>query len=168
MQAKISAMKKMYLALALLMLGAGSCKQESESTEVDLKSALPGTWESVSINVIVNSVNNTDSSYVFDVPEKLWTQKLGIRPIKTYYKEENNNYFSEYYDLKDSLINTTRGKWYVFGDSLTLVTPEATYEYEVSVNGGLGNFRSLMDWDGDGEKDDEYVGVQRKVSKYAK
>ena len=166
MRAKIAIMRKMFLLLVLLVLCAGSCQKEQKNQEIDLATTLPGTWESVSINVKVNSVNNTDSSYVFDVPEKLWTKKLGVRPIKTYYTTENNNYTSEYYDLNDSLINKTRGKWYIFGDSLRLVTPEATYEYEVSVSGGLGNFRSLMDWDGDGQLDDEYNGVQRKISKY--
>ena len=161
-------MKKMYLLLALLLVGAASCQKEKETTETDIKTELPGTWESVSINVKVNTVNNTDSSYVFDVTEKNWSRTLGIQPIKTFYKNENNNYISEYYDLNDSLINVTRGKWYVFGDSLTLVTPEATYEYEVSLDGGRGTFRSLMDWDGDGQMDDEYNGVQRKISRYTK
>lgn len=134
------------------------------AAQVDLKKAIPGVWESVSLQVIVHSVDNTDSSYVFDVPEERWISTLGVKPIKTFY-ELDNKYRSEYRDRNDSLVNETRGIWNVFGDTLMLIAPDATYQYEVTLKNGLGEFRSLLDWDGDGQEDDEYLGIQRYVSR---
>lgn len=159
----------------LFLLFAGliySCQTNSDPSEntsedtvkLDLKTAIPGVWESVSIQVIVNSVNNTDSAYVFDVPEERWINILGIKPIKTYY-EPDNKYRSEYRARNDSLVNETRGIWNVFGDTLMLIAPDATYQYDVSIKNGLGTFHCFLDWDGDGQEDDEYTGIQRFVSK---
>ncbi len=156
---------KLFFLLALVL---SSCQKSETPESVDLKEMMPGTWESVSIKVVVNSVSNTDSSYVFDVPEKLWKEKLGVQPVKTYYQAEENKFYSEYIDLDGNITNVERGKWYVFGDTLMRVTPDATYQYEVAISGGVGTFKSMMDWDGDGNEDDEYSGVQRKISNYTK
>lgn len=156
-----------YLLLLLLVgcqSGADPDQQTQEASPVDLKKAIPGVWESVSIRVDVNSFNNTDSSYVFEVPEERWLNTLGVKPIRTYY-ENDNKYRSEYRDRADSLVNETRGIWNVFGDTLMLIAPDATYQYEVKIEKGLGKFRSLLDWDGDGQEDDEYVGIQRYISR---
>ena len=126
---------------------------------------MPGTWESVSMRVIVQSANATDSSQVFDVPEKDWQIKLGAR-IRRYFQPDQNTYYRSYFNSKGEKINEERGKWYVFGDSLMLVTPQATYNYEVTLTGTRASLFSMVDWDGDGAKDDEYTEVQRKISNY--
>lgn len=155
------------MAGILLVAAIISCSSDSAGEgAIDLHQVMPGTWEAVSVHVIVNTALNQDSSYVFEVKEREWKRKLGVQPIKTYYLTKDNGYRSEYYNLEDSLVNVTRGRWFVNGDSLRLVTPEATYEYEVSVSKGLGTFRALMDWDGDGQEDDNYTGIQRRISRY--
>ena len=161
-------MIKIIKLFSFLLLLLCSCQKSESPESVDLKELMPGTWESVSIKVVVNSVSNTDSNYVFDVPEKHWKEKLGVQPVKTYYQTEENKFYSEYIDLDGNITNVERGKWYVFGDTLMRVTPEATYQYEVAIRGGVGTFTSMMDWDGDGNEDDEYSGVQRKISNYTK
>ncbi len=156
--------------LGIVLFSCTSESSKSNAPQQNLLAVMPGTWESVSINVRVNSANNQpDSSYVFDVPEKDWRRILGVQPIKTYYEPgAGSTYYSEYIDLDGKITQVTRGKWFVQGDSLLLVTPEASYQYEVLIEGGKGTFHSFIDWDGDGEEDDEYTGVQRKISKYVK
>lgn len=163
-------MKIPYLTLALVLIFA-ACKNESpESQEtsapsIDLKQEMPGIWESVSIRVQVNSPEDQDSSYVFEVLEENWVSTLGIKPIRTYY-EVDNKYRTEYISRFDSLTNVKRGMWNTFGDTLMLIEPDASYQYTVKLMGnGLAEFKSLLDWDGDGQEDDEYTGIQRLVSK---
>ena len=160
--------KSSFLLIVLCFLFA--CKQDlrepiKENTVLDLKTALPGVWESVSVRVDINTANNTDSTDLFEVREENWEKTLGIKPIRTYY-ELDNKYRTEYRSRTDSLANLKRGIWNTFGDTLMLIEPDVTYQYIVSLKpNGLAEFRSTLDWDGDGQEDDEYVGVQRFVSK---
>jgi hypothetical protein len=48
------------------------------------------------------------------------------------------------------------------GDSLLMIDHQATYRYQVFVEGDVAEFRSIVDWDNDGKVDDEYFGVQHK------
>ena len=154
--------------VAFLVLVLSQCQSDNNHTDknrIDLMEVMPGTWESISVNVTVNSVNNTDSAYVFSIEEADWKRKLGVQPLRHYYAADRN-YRRESRSIKDTLIDLTRGKWFINGDSIRLVTPEATYEYEVTIDNGISTFRSLLDWDNDGAQDDEYIGVQRKISRY--
>ncbi|MBR9921717.1 MAG: hypothetical protein GYB31_12835 [Bacteroidetes bacterium] len=159
---------KTLLFLACLALITFSCHSPEgktdtpETNEVNLDSLLPGTWENISLEVVVNSFNNTDSSYSILVPRGEWEAKLGIKPIRTTY-ETNNTYRSEYRDLKDSLVQTTRGIWNVFGDTLMLIESDATYEYLVRARKSAVEFTAILDWDGDGREDDLYKGIQAKA-----
>ena len=98
----------------------------------------------MSLRVDINTANGTDTSYVFEVREEEWISRLGVKPVKTYYKLDNK-YEQVFTSLTDTILSTSRGMWNVFGDTLMMVEPNAT-------------------WDGDGEEDDDYVGVHRKIS----
>ncbi|MXV17278.1 hypothetical protein [Hufsiella ginkgonis] len=37
-----------------------------------------------------------------------------------------------------------------------------TYKYKLSINGNIARFNGIIDFDGDGKTDDEYIGKQRK------
>lgn len=134
------------------------------TSRVDLLNALPGTWEAVSLRVLVNTADGTDSSYVFEVKEEEWVRRLGALPVKTYFMP-NHKYRQEFRGINDSLLNTSRGIWNVFGDTLMMIEANATYQYQVSLRNGLAEFRDQLDWDGDGQNDDEYLGVHRKISR---
>ena len=154
------------LAILCLVHCQSNNDSSNQSDQPLLEEVMPGTWEAVSIYVKVNSVNNqTDSSYIFEIYENDWGPKLGVKPVKHYY-ESDRNYSFESRTIVDSLINRTRGKWFVNGDSIRIVTPVATYEYEVLFDGATVTLESLLDWDGDGVFDDEYTGKQRKISRY--
>lgn len=154
-----------FFLLALLI----SCSSEPGATSQsaneaqDLKADLPGTWESVSVRVDINTADGTDTSFVFEVREEEWMQRLGVKPVRTYYKPDRK-YEQVFTSLTDSLLSTTRGIWNVFGDTLMMVEPNATYHYETALENGLIKLKARLDWDGDGEADDDYLGVHRKIS----
>ena len=152
-----------YLLLAILSCQTAESTENEESIEstISLEDYIVGEWENVSLEVVVNSHNNTDSSFSILVPKGSWEEKLGIKPIQTHY-DSNNTYQSVYRSLNDSIVQTTRGIWNVFGDTLMLIESDATYEYSVRLRDSLGEFRAILDWDGDGKIDDTYKGIQVK------
>jgi len=155
----------MFLSTLVFSLGCARETKNKVDQGLDLKKELPGTWESISIKVTINSPDSIpDSTDYLIVEEENWIKVLQIKPIRTYY-EIDNKYRSEYRDFRDSIFSITRGIWNVFGDTLLMITPEETYQYQVKIENGLGTFTSFMDWDGDGLQDDEYVGTQRFISK---
>lgn len=139
--------------------------EENQNTNLDIKTILPGTWEAIGFSVHVNSFHGTDSTFIMNVEPGEWESKLQMRPIVTEYSADNR-YRSLYRNLADSLVRTERGIWNVFGDTLMLISPEATYQYEVIQKGETLEFRSLLDWDGDGLEDDEYIGIQKIMKKH--
>jgi hypothetical protein len=156
-----------YLVLAfILMLG---CRQEGNQNTTDtalasLQDNLPGTWEAVSVYVTINSTDNqVDSTTTFEIKESEWITRMGVKPVKTAYQPDNK-YRQSFSAVNDSLLSENKGLWNVFGDTLVMIEPSATYQYEVGIANGLATFKALLDWDGDGEEDDEYVGVHRKIS----
>lgn len=135
---------------------------EVQNTPLDLKTVLPGTWETIAFQVNINTFQNTDSTFVMEVKSGEWEAKMQMRPILTEYAVDNR-YYIIYNSLKDSLLRTDRGIWNVFGDTLMLISPEATYQYEVLKKDSHLELRSVLDWDGDGVEDDEYIGIQKFI-----
>jgi hypothetical protein len=140
--------------------------QQNAAATSQLNQQLPGTWEAVSVQVQLNSVNNiADSNEIFTIKEEEWIGRLGVKPVKTFYQADNK-YRQEFTGLNDSIMSLNRGMWNVFGDTLMMIEPTTTYQYTVMIKSGLAEFRAMVDWDGDGEEDDAYLGVHRKISKY--
>ncbi|MEL7119023.1 MAG: hypothetical protein AAFO07_06270, partial [Bacteroidota bacterium] len=130
----------------------------------DVAESIVGTWQAVSIRVAMNSFEGTELDSIFEVSEEYWIDRFSIKPVITKYQPDNK-YVQTFYNQYDSLINEAKGIWNVFGDTLMLIEPNATYTYQVEMDKGLARFNALLDWDGDGAEDDEYVGVHRYVSK---
>ena len=157
------------IVLFILLVGIISCQpgspevETSEEAPLLLDSLIIGKWENVSLTVDVATANSSDSSYTFLVPTGQWENKLGIRPIQTSFSE-NNTYRSEYYNLDDSLVRVAKGIWNTFTDTLLLIEADGTYEYICRYRHPFMEFRSVLDWDGDGELDDTYMGVQQRVA----
>lgn len=139
-----------------------SQEASQQTTTADLKSAIPGTWETVSFRVTVNAIDSLNEPSIFEVEENTWLDKMGVQPIKTQFTADNK-FRQEYLDRSDSLLQLTRGIWNVFGDTLMLIAPDATYQYQVDLQTERAEFRCYLDWDGDGQEDDEYIGIQRVV-----
>lgn len=149
--------------IMMLSLFAMSCGRE-KATQLDLQTHLPGLWEAELLKVKVNTANNTDSTYTFEANADNWIQQFQVKPFRTYYQEDNK-YRIEHRMLNDSLLNMSRGIWNVFGDTLIRIESNATYQYIVKLEPGRLEYHALVDWDGDGQEDDEYLEVQRFLEK---
>ena len=141
----------------------GPTEETSETTST-LAEDLAGTWESVSLKVFVRTYQSTDSSFIIDVQERDWVETFGMKPTKMVF-QPNDKYYSEHRSSIDTLIDMTRGLWQTEMDTIQMVAEDGTtYRYRVKVRNGLSEFRAFVDWDADGEEDDEYIEIKRLVS----
>jgi len=161
-------MKQFYVWMFALMLLSACRGEQNESSESeqkpDLKKELPGTWEMVSLRVDINSFDNRDTTVVFEIKEAEWEKAYRVKPSRTYF-EMDNQYRQEFRSVVDTLISENRGMWNTFGDTLMLIEPDTSYRYIIGIERGLAEFRSTVDWDGDGQEDDDYLGIHRRVSR---
>lgn len=127
-----------------------------------LEEEIIGEWRNVSMKIKVNTYNHSDTSFIVDINEDNWDLKMTVKPIITTINEDGT-YMSEFRNSFDSLIYQPRGTWLIDGDTLIMQDHQATYKYQIFIDGDRAEFRSLLDWDGDGAADDEYFGVQRKT-----
>lgn len=148
------------MCLACGQVGEG---EGTASSKPDFEKLLPGTWEAVSLYVDVQSALNEDTSFVFRINDGDWRKLFQVLPPRTYF-EADNKYRIEYRDLRDSVMSFDRGIWNVLGDTLMMIEPTVTYQYILSEQNGLIELRGMRDWDEDGEEDDEYREVKRRVS----
>ena len=164
-------MRQIIYTFIVLSLGFWACESTEKAPETaasemtsNLTEELSGTWESVSLKVFVKTYENTDSSFIIDVQERDWEASFGMRPTKMVF-QPNDKYYSEHRSTIDTLIDITRGLWKLEADTIQMVTEVGvTYRYRVKVRNGLSEFRAFVDWDGDGEEDDEYIEIKRLVS----
>lgn len=131
--------------------------------KVDLQVILFGIWEFVFLCVDINMVNGIDIFYVFEVWEEEWISWLGVKFVKIYYKLDNK-YEQVFISFMDIILSMSWGMWNVFGDMFMMVELNVIYYYEVGIENGLISLKVCLDWDGDGEEDDDYVGVYWKIS----
>jgi hypothetical protein len=128
----------------------------------DLSDRLIGEWRNTSLRIILHTANGGDGSEEKNFDESNWEEQFGMKPSRTFFQGDGS-YYTEYRDLDDSVFQVANGKWSVTGDSLIMVEPDFTYRYQVDIQDGLGEFTALIDGDEDGEWDDTYIEVQRKV-----
>lgn len=131
----------------------------------DLEKQVYGEWYSVALRLTMNSYNNQPGEKKFEVMPGEWEEKMNIRPISTFYKEDGT-YNVAHYNFQDSLIYAPAGRWKIIGDTIilrdTFPVPGLTYHYKVTINVDELEFRGIEDSDGDGQADDNYFGVQRR------
>lgn len=137
--------------------------EDSENTELDLKSALQGTWQTFQINVAVNSADGRDTFRTESLTEDVWEEVFGMEP-PVYYFQPDQKFRLIHRNLAGEVVGDSRGLWNTFGDTLMLIEAEETNQFLVKVGGGKAAFRNFQDWDEDGEVDDEYQGLLRQIS----
>jgi hypothetical protein len=121
-----------------------------------------GEWRTESMRIWVRTYNKTDTSFIVDINDDNWDLKMTIEPITTTVFEDGT-YISEFRNSFDSIIYKPEGTWMIDGDSLFMEDHQAQYKYQIFIDGDRAEFKSVVDWDGDGDIDDEYFGVQRKT-----
>ncbi|MCB0636597.1 MAG: hypothetical protein KDC54_08265 [Lewinella sp.] len=159
----------LWTLLTAALIGWAACQSEgdrggsaSEAEAVDLKKELPGAWQTIRINVAVNTADGRDTFVMNELTEEVWSRAFGMQP-PVYYFQPDQKYRVEHRTLNDDLFSLERGIWNVFGDTLMLITDSATYQYRVRLRDGMASFRGFRDWDEDGQEDDEYQGVFRLI-----
>ena len=142
---------------------SGNSKKENtfEATE------LTGEWNNLSIKIDIRSKNNSDTNEVFEVNRPEWEEKLKIKPIRTFFRSDST-WNSAHYNLEDSLVYNPSGKWWINEDKLVILqdfpSPDTT-SYSLLLKKDTASFETLLDWDMDGKKDDNYFGRQVKVKR---
>ncbi|MCB0644493.1 MAG: hypothetical protein KDC44_22770 [Phaeodactylibacter sp.] len=128
-----------------------------------LDSMILGEWESVQLHILVHSFQQQpDSSFSIQVDPGEWPDKLGLSSSTTTFYRDHK---FERIDLgTDQTVKASaKGIWNLFGDTtLVFIERNATYRYELSYTLNRLLLESLLDWDGDGETDDEYLMELRK------
>jgi hypothetical protein len=155
--------QKSRLLAVVLVLSTMGCGEYSDA-QLNLKQTLPGMWITSRIEVTINSLNGTDTTIVEKVEENTWRNRFFVHPPE-YYFGSDNKYRRVHRSLADTLISNARGLWNTFGDTLMLIEPDATYQYVVSKENEQIIFKTMVDWDGDGQTDDEFSSWQRLLRK---
>lgn len=159
-----------YLSFFLLLTTCFACQSETDTTTKTATSLqrkdLIGTWEQTTLLITYNSNSGIeDSITVFEVKEENWVQTLSIQPVRSIFMPDST-FRQEFRTPSDSLYSRQRGLWNLIDDTLIMITPEATYTYQIELSGsGLSHYRSVLDWDGDGVEDDAYEATHRLVSR---
>jgi hypothetical protein len=153
--------KSILLIVPIIIFSAFSIKLNNSE---DLRKQLIGQWRNLTIHIDIMSADNTDKKEVWEANESNWEKQFKIKPIHTYFKEDNT-FYSEYYTLKDSMFYRPTGKWTLKGNNLTFYYEKPkvdTLYFTVSIKDNIATFHGILDWDEDGKKDDIYDGTQRK------
>ena len=155
------------VGMLVFVLACYGCQQESTSGEeektTDLNQFMQGTWQTTQISVAVNTAEGLDSFRVEQLTEQVWEVQFGMKP-PIFYFQPDQKFRREHRSIADALVDSSRGMWNTFGDTLMLIEENATYQYTVKTGDGRVAWRTLVDWDEDGEVDDEYQSVHRLIS----
>lgn len=164
-------MKKQAYFFAIIAITAllPSCKptpaKEALKAPTTLSEALVGQWRNLTIEVEQLTVHDSDSTSLFRVDSSNWEAKLGIRPIRTYFNADGS-FRSEHYNLADSLVLNPTGTWKFVNDDLLEMITTAPFQdttfCRTLLMGDTVRFDCMVDWDQDGQKDDRYIGVQKR------
>jgi len=155
-------MKKIILPLAVFWCLVASFGFQQDT----LRRQLIGEWRNVYLKIKLNINDKAAQPTVTEADSATWEARLGIKPIRTHFNQDNT-YYSEYRNLKDSIVRRASGTWNIVGDSLTMTQtkPDAsTLKMHVSIKGDHATFTGIIDFNGDGKKNDDYFGIQKKFS----
>ena len=156
-----------FFLFCCLQACSDEASQASDTNDVvkSTEEQLVGEWRNTYLKVTMPGHKNTDTTSVLEVTEATWQEQLKIQPIRTFFRSDGT-FNSEHRNLNDSIVYNPAGKWFVRDNTLhmtdTFPKPGVTYKFKVDINDRIAEFRGLLDWDGDGKEDDEYIGRQRK------
>lgn len=149
----------------LLMLVLAGCSQATKEKGEVKENPLIGEWRNLTIRVEMDKKQGEPTS-VFEANEATWEEKVKIKPIRTYFREDST-FNSEHFNLKDSLVLNPEGTWTATEGEIEMTTLKPfsdTTSCTYSIEGDVITFGCWVDWDEDGEKDDWYVGTQKRYN----
>lgn len=149
----------------LLMLVLAGCTQGTKDKDEVKQNPLIGEWRNLTIRVEMDKKHGEPTS-IFEANEATWEEKVRIKPIRTYFREDNT-FNSEHFNLKDSLVLNPEGTWTATEGKMEMITLKPfsdTTSCTYSIAGDVITFGCWVDWDEDGKKDDWYVGTQKRYN----
>ncbi len=160
-----------YFIFTFLLLFFFSCgsdqaadQNQSSSPAQPLAEALLGTWEIIDFQVNVPSYLGEDSTVVESVKEADWVKIYGVKPARTTFTPDGK-LKRTYYFANGQISDITHGLWKAEGDSLTFIEPGVVYRYFPQLVGEKLRLQGRVDWDKDGEQDDDYSANFRLVGR---
>lgn len=160
------------LSGVLLTLILSCSKSNSSSSKVERPSSavLVGTWESEELTIRIHSAFGiADSTVILQANRDNWQDKMGLEPIVTTFRPDNT-FSAIYRELDGSLRSESSGYFELISqDSLIIrrVKPgvETIRHAWVMKNDSVYGFSSTIDYDRDGERDDEMFALNRRISR---
>ena len=127
-----------------------------------IQQKLVGEWRNIYLKIVTHHPGKEPQ--IIKADSANWVATLGIKPIRTHFNGDGS-YYSEYRTPKDSLFKTASGTWLVRNDSLIMSQQKpvtSLLKLHVKLDNDIATFSGVIDFEGDGLADDEYLGMQRK------
>ncbi|MBI1193584.1 MAG: hypothetical protein GC205_10475 [Bacteroidetes bacterium] len=156
-----------YSMLAVLVL---SCADQPKAAPKKYPGAemLVGTWQSEELTVRLHSAYGIADSFAeVQAKRNNWVAVMGLLPIETTFNMDYT-YSAVYREPDGSIRSETSGYFEMFGqDSLLihrLVPSKETIRHSwVQKNDSVYGFSSLVDYDRDGQVDDELFAINKRI-----
>lgn len=135
----------LFALLPLLFSCSSDAPVNAEPSPTFKRNDFYGVWQGVSFKARVNAgLGIEDSITSFEIQEANWEQTLSVKPVLTYYYADST-FRQEFISLDGVVYDSIRGLWNVMGDTILLISPQATYQYKFSMNAGLSEYRGFID-----------------------
>ena len=157
-------LKHLYIASFVLSLMLSACSP-TKNIQDDLHKKLVGEWRNVYVKIKINNPE-AGKSVIMEADSTNWEEKLDIKPIRTFFKEDGT-YYSEFRDIKDSITGSPSGLWSLKGDTISMTQNKqggTVTKMRLRIAKDKATFSGMIDFQGDGKADDEYFGIQRRFS----
>lgn len=149
-------MKQLQFILIGLILISCSPKKENSLQE----SELIGKWTNLSLLVTMKRLEKEDS--ILHASEGEWEDVLEIKPIISEFKEDGT-FKAQYSNLNEEIIKEDQGTWFIRNDSLIIEIDGKHTAYHFTIKNDRVFYKAILDWDGEGQNNDFYDGVQIKI-----
>ncbi len=154
----------LYCALLLSLL-ACEAKEPPPPPEPPFSERILGTWETVEVEATSPTYQGLDTTVHQIIREADWGRLYGVRPSRTVYTNDGK-LKRTYYNSAGQVTDVTNGLWREKGtDSLLVIEPNTTLNYRYQLEGERLTLTGVIDWDYDGEVDDDYRAILRLVSR---
>ena len=150
-----------------LFLSFFSCetKEPPPPPEPPFSEKILGTWETVEVEATSPTYQGLDTTVHQIIREADWGRLYGVKPSRTIYTDDGK-LKRTYYNSSGIVTDVTNGLWRENGaDSLLVIEPNTTLNYKYTLEGERLTLTGIIDWDFDGEQDDDYRAVLRLVSR---
>jgi len=134
-------------------------------TTPGLSAAILGTWETIEIEVHSPTYQGVDTTVHQTIREGDWGKYYGVKPAQTVFSADGK--LIRTHRMKNGKVaDIVNGLWKIQGtDSLLVIEPNKTLYYKHTLENNLLTLTGIVDWDFDGEEDDDYRSVMRLVSR---